>query len=183
MILIAGLGNPGKQYAQSRHNLGFHAVDQLAQRFGISAWKTQCEALTAKGWVGQRPFLLVKPQTYMNLSGQALACLNAYYKVTTDDCLVIVDDMDLEVGKIRMRLEGSDGGHRGLRSIIACLHTQQFKRIRIGIGRPSQERDVTGHVLGRDNANEPLIKSALEQAVGFTEEFLKTGSFENTTIS
>jgi PTH1 family peptidyl-tRNA hydrolase len=179
MKMAIGLGNPGRQYEGSRHNLGFRVIDRLAERFGIARWKSQFEALQARGEAAGRGILLAKPQTFMNNSGRAVAGILRFYKVPPEDWVVIVDDLDLPVGKIRLRSNGSDGGHRGLQSIIEALGTQDFKRIRIGIGRPTEGQTVVGHVLSADPAEEEVLAQAVERAAEVTARFLETGQFEN----
>ena len=183
MRVVAGLGNPGRKYAASRHNLGFRVVDRLAVRLGLGGWKVQFESLVARGEVGGESVCLVKPQTFMNNSGEAVAALLRFYKVPLENCLAVVDDMDLTLGKIRQRRGGSDGGHLGLRSIIEHAGGQHFKRLRIGIGRPPPGRAVTGHVLSGDPSEEELLTRAVEQAVEWVQRYLETGEFENHSAS
>ena len=138
--MIVGLGNPGSDYARSRHNIGFQVIDVFAGRHGFSFDKLQKRARVAIGpvklmsWGGR--VLLAKPMTYMNLSGEAVGALAAFYKITPADILVVSDDLDLPSGKLRLRIDGSGGGQKGVRSIIQHLHTEAFPRLRIGIGRP-----------------------------------------------
>lgn len=178
MVLIVGLGNPGKEYERSRHNLGFQVVDRLAASLRTPAWKRQHDALIARGSHQGCAYLLAKPQTYMNHSGRAVQALLHYYRIALADCLVIVDDLDLEPGRIRQRADGSDGGHRGLRSIIEALGSQSFKRIRIGIGRPQDKANVVSYVLGGGPDGEAL-EAAVEQSARLALAFLETGQFEN----
>lgn len=160
--LIVGLGNPGSQYAQTRHNVGFLAVDALAQRWQISLSKErkfQAEFGQGSGASDQRVWLL-KPLTYMNHSGQSIRAAVDWLKLPIGSVLVISDDMDLPLGKIRLRLSGSAGGHNGIRSAIAHLGTQDFSRLRVGIGQPSlkvPQRDATHHVLGRPSPEEAQV--------------------------
>ena len=178
MVLIVGLGNPGKEYERSRHNLGFQVVDRLAGLVRAPAWKRQHDSLVVRGSHQGRAYLLAKPQTFMNRSGQAVQALLHYYRIELADCLVIVDDLDLEPGRIRQRLDGSDGGHRGLRSIIESVGSRAFKRIRIGIGRPPEKSSVVSYVLGGEcDARE--LDAALEQAARLALDYLETGKFEN----
>jgi PTH1 family peptidyl-tRNA hydrolase len=185
MILIVGLGNPGKRYERSRHNLGFLVVDRLAERLQAPPWKVQAraEALVTRGVHGGRGFLLAKPQTFMNNSGRAVASLLHYYEIALADCLVIVDDLELEPGRIRQRNEGSDGGHRGLRSIIGALGSQGFKRIRLGIGRPSSRQTVTAFVLGRSREEGEAMDRAVALATDRVMDYLETGTFDNWSSS
>jgi peptidyl-tRNA hydrolase, PTH1 family len=177
MLLIVGLGNPGREFEGSRHNLGFQVVDRLAGLLRTPAWKRQHDALVARGSHAGRAYLLAKPQTYMNHSGRAVQALLHYYRVAQEDCLVVVDDLDLEPGRIRQRESGSDGGHRGLRSVIESLGSRDFKRIRIGIGRPPEKRSVVSYVLG--GGNEEVLAEAVERSAQMALEFLETGRFEN----
>ncbi len=179
MALIVGLGNPGREYEGSRHNIGFAAVDKLAGLLGAPPWKRQHEALVSRGRHGERGYLLAKPQTYMNASGRAVQKLLAYYRIPLAECLVVVDDMDLALGKIRQRERGSDGGHKGLRSIIEALGTQDFKRIRIGIGRPAGRGDVVSFVLGRSRKDRAALDEAAETAARLALDYLTTGEFTN----
>ena len=179
MKVVAGLGNPGKRYEGSRHNLGFRVLERIARRLGLGEWKSQFQALILRGQVAGGPFLLVKPQTFMNLSGVSVAEVLRYYRVAPADCVVIVDDLDLAPGKIRMRDSGSDGGHRGLRSVIEHLGESGFKRIRIGIGRPTEGQSVVGHVLGASPDEEQALEEAVAQAADLAIQFLESGRFEN----
>lgn len=141
--LVVGLGNPGKEYAQTRHNAGFMAVDEVARRFGIDRWRKKDSAEQAADM--QRGVVFVKPTSYMNLSGTPVRLIASWYKAAPEDVLVVADDMDLPYGKIRMRPFGGHGGHNGLRSVIATIG-DRFPRIRIGVGRPRE--DAIDHVLG-----------------------------------
>ena len=179
MKLVAGLGNPGKRYEGSRHNLRFDVVQRVAERMGLGDWKAQFQALVARGQTAQGPFLLLKPQTFMNLSGVSVAEVLRYYRVPLDGCLAVVDDLDLPLGKIRTRESGSDGGHRGLRSLIENLGGEEFKRLRIGIGRPPGGTPVKGFVLGASPAERAALGEAVEEAAGIVIRFIETGTFEN----
>jgi peptidyl-tRNA hydrolase, PTH1 family len=172
LYLIVGLGNPGRAYMQTRHNAGFAVVDRLGAGWGASwqlnrDFKSRVARVTTQG----RRILLAQPQTYMNLSGQAVAGLVTYYRVGLDRLLVILDDADLPVGGLRLRPRGSSGGHHGLESIEAHLGTRDFARLRVGIGgRGDGPREITGHVLGRFTAEEAewmerVFGRAVEQAV------------------
>ncbi|MFC7394731.1 aminoacyl-tRNA hydrolase [Scopulibacillus cellulosilyticus] len=165
MKLIVGLGNPGSKYEHTRHNIGFEAIDAISEKHQIPLTKTKFNALYGKGKINDEDILLVKPLTYMNLSGEAVAPLMNFYKLSIDDLLVIYDDMDLAVGKIRLRKKGSAGGHNGIKSLIAHLGTQDFKRIRVGIGRPDGRQPVIDYVLQRFGENEKdTISQAIEKA-------------------
>lgn len=135
MKLIVGLGNPGKEYENTRHNCGFMAIDYLAQDLGVTINQAKFKGLYAKIKVEGEDVILLKPQTYMNLSGESVSEVMKFFKIDKEDVLVIYDDLDLPVGKIRIRANGSAGGHNGIKSLIAHLNGQDFKRIRIGIDR------------------------------------------------
>lgn len=147
MKLIVGLGNPGKDYEKTRHNIGFLAVDKLAEDLGIDITKNKFRALYGEGNCKGEKVVLIKPLTYMNLSGESLSQAIQWYKPNLEDIFVIYDDMDLPVGKLRLRTKGSAGGHNGIKSLIQHLGTQEFNRIRIGVGRPHPGSDVIKHVL------------------------------------
>ena len=147
MKVIAGLGNPGREYAQTKHNVGFLMVDALAAHLGVTEWREKYDAFIARARIGSEAILLVKPQTYMNESGRAIAPLMNFYKLKADDLIVAHDDMDIPVGSIRIRKKGSSGGHNGIKSILAHLGDEHFARIRIGIGRPLPGWTVVNHVL------------------------------------
>ena len=166
MFLIAGLGNPGLKYSHTRHNAGFDALDVLADQYHISIKKKECRALTGAGLIEGVKVLLVKPQTFMNLSGEALQALLAYYNVNPEtELLVISDDVALEIGKMRIRKKGSAGGHNGLKNIIAMLHTENFLRLRIGVGQPEPGDDMIGHVLRKPvSEDRKKLKEVYESA-------------------
>ncbi len=173
--LVVGLGNPGPRYANTRHNVGFMVVDRLARKAGVSLTKRQCNALTGIGSIGRQKVCLAKPQTFMNLSGDAVACLVRFYRVAPEDLIVIYDDRDLPAGRVRMRERGSAGGQHGMESIIARLGTNEFPRLRIGIGRPA-EMDAVDHVLGSFSPEErPLMEEALKRAVEAVQCALSEG--------
>jgi len=146
-VLIIGLGNPGSEYAGNRHNVGFQCLDHLAQAHGLRFTRRESRAYVAEGEIAGRRVLLAKPRTYMNLSGKAVKALLSRYGLTPHDLLVIHDDLDLPLGRIRLRPQGGSGGHRGMRSIIEHLGTQDFPRLRVGIGRPPGSMDPADYVL------------------------------------
>ena len=177
MKLIVGLGNPGAKYAGTRHNVGFETLDLLARRHGLewAAAPKGAEALVAN-W-RMRGAILAKPLTFMNLSGAAVMPQLQFYKIELDDLLVIVDEVQLETGRLRVRPSGSAGGHNGLKSIIGSLGTQGFPRLRIGVGRGDMRRDLADHVLARFDAEErPVIDDAVARAADATELFIAEGS-------
>ena len=158
MIIIAGLGNPGKEYENTRHNAGFNTIDFLADKYNISVSEKAHKALIGKGVMEGRKVILVKPQTYMNNSGESLRDITDYYKVDpTNELIVIYDDISLDVGMIRIRDKGSAGGHNGIKSIIAHLGTDVFKRIKVGVGDKNPNMDLADHVLGHFSAEDAKV--------------------------
>ncbi|WP_173296844.1 aminoacyl-tRNA hydrolase [Thermanaeromonas sp. C210] len=147
MKMVVGLGNPGPRYETTRHNAGFMALDLLADDLAVELGRRQRDALVGTGRVGEERVLLVKPLTFMNLSGQAVGPLARWYGIRPADILVLMDDLDLEPGRLRVRAKGSSGGHRGLGSVLAALGTDMVPRIRIGIGRPPAGQDPADYVL------------------------------------
>lgn len=147
MRWIVGLGNPGMDYARTRHNAGFMVVDEMARRLGIEIGNSKCKALVGEGRIGMTKIALLKPMTYMNLSGESVRAFMDYYKVDLADMIVVYDDMDTEVGRIRLRYQGSAGGHNGIKSIIQHTGTQTFNRVRMGISRPRPGMAITDYVL------------------------------------
>ena len=166
MFLIVGLGNPGRQYEHTRHNAGFDVMDALAEKYNISISESGHKALFGKGMIGGQKVILAKPQTFMNLSGESVAELLHYYKIDPEEeLLVIFDDISLAPGNIRIRKKGSAGGHNGIKNIIAHLGTQEFQRIRIGVGEKPKEYDLADYVLGRFSAEDrKLVEEAFANA-------------------
>ncbi|HBZ82535.1 MULTISPECIES: aminoacyl-tRNA hydrolase [Brevibacillus] len=165
MKVIIGLGNPGKKYEDTRHNAGFMAIDKISDKWGIPVTQNKFRALVGEGRVEGEKVLLVKPQTYMNLSGESVAEILKFYKLIPDDLVVIFDDLDLPTGQLRLREKGSAGGHNGIKSMIQHLGTQEFKRIKVGISRPEPGRSVSDYVLQSFPAAErTLIQEAVEHA-------------------
>ncbi len=163
MIVIAGLGNPGKEYAGTRHNTGFMVVDALAAKYGIDIAEKKHKGLIGKGIIEGRKVVLVKPQTYMNLSGECLREVTDYYKPDIEtEVIVVYDDITLDVGSIRVRKKGSAGGHNGMKSIISCLGSEEFMRVRVGIGEKPPKMDLADWVLGHFPISE---KEALSEGV------------------
>lgn len=146
-FLIAGLGNPGKKYVDTRHNVGFEMLDVLAMANGIKVSKIKFKALVGEGKIGGKNVVLAKPQTYMNLSGESIREIAAYYKIPPHKIIIIYDDISINTGRIRIRHKGSAGGHNGMKNIIYQLKTDEFPRLRIGVGEPDE--DVVSYVLGR----------------------------------
>jgi PTH1 family peptidyl-tRNA hydrolase len=173
---IVGLGNPGPKYAANRHNVGFRCLDHLAAAHGLDFDKRQKKARVALGVVCGRRVVLVKPQTFMNDSGRAVAPLMQFYRVPPERLLVIYDDLDLPLETLRLRPEGGSGGHKGMHSIIEQLGDQSFARLRIGIGRPPGQMDPAAYVLQDFFPDEePVIEETLKRAVAAIETWLTEG--------
>lgn len=174
--LIVGLGNPGREYAYNRHNVGFMAVSRLASKHNTAFTRRQGKALVTTLRLGEKQIVLAKPQTYMNLSGEAVQSLVKFYDAPPAQMLVCFDDLDLPVGVIRLRPEGGAGGQNGMKSIIERLGTQAFPRLRIGIGRPPGRMDPADYVLHDfDNADAAVMDTTLDRAVEAIETFVKDG--------
>lgn len=164
MYIIVGLGNPGKKYENTRHNMGFIAVDLLAEEYGIKVDKIKFKALVGEGRIAGRKVLLVKPQTYMNLSGQSVMEVMNYYKEDIENLIVIYDDIDIPTGSIRLRKKGSAGTHNGMRNIVYLLQDDGFPRIRVGIGS-DKKVDLTDYVIsGVTKKEKDLLEDALTRA-------------------
>ena len=176
MKIIAGLGNPGAEYARTKHNVGFMLVDALAERLGVDAWREKFNALTAEGRIGAQKVLLVKPLTYMNESGRAVGPLLDWYKLAPEDLIVAHDDMDIAAGTIRLRRKGSAGGHNGLKSIISNLGSGDFVRIRVGVGSKPAGWDLADYVLGRAKGEDAeKMEEAYADAVEAVLTVLESG--------
>ncbi|HZA36867.1 MAG TPA: aminoacyl-tRNA hydrolase [Vicinamibacterales bacterium] len=176
MKLVAGLGNPGARYRDTRHNVGFRVMDELARRESITFESAPAEALVARWRLGAEPVLLVKPLTMMNLSGGAVAALARYYKVEVGDLLVVADDVSLPLGRLRARARGSAGGHNGFKSIRQHLGTDAFARLRVGVGRGDARRDLADHVLATFAADErQVIEDAIAAAADAVVMFVAEG--------
>lgn len=175
MKLIAGLGNPGPRYRDTLHNVGFEVVDELAERHRIALGSSPANALTGRVREGMDA-LLVKPLTWMNLSGQAVGELARYYRVEAADVLVVVDDVNLPAGRLRARRRGSAGGHNGLKSVIEHLGTDDFPRLRVGVGRGDDRRDLVDHVLAKVAPDERTrLRESVVRAADAAEVFCTAG--------
>lgn len=176
MYLIVGLGNPGRQYEGTRHNVGFGVVDRLAGRLGLAYEGAPADAVMARQRGPEAKVMLAKPLTYMNRSGWAVQELQHYYRIEPEALLVVADDINLPLGKIRARPGGSDGGHNGLSSIIASLGTVGFARLRLGVGRGDERRDLANHVLARFERDEmETVEEMIERAADAVETFIADG--------
>jgi PTH1 family peptidyl-tRNA hydrolase len=174
--LVAGLGNPGDEYRGTRHNVGFEVVDALARRAGADFETAPARALQAKWRHPDGLVILAKPLTFMNLSGGAIRSLCQFYKVDTPDLLVVCDDVNLPLGRLRARSTGTEGGHNGLRSVAETFGTIEYPRLRVGVGRGDQRRDLADHVLARFDADERSgIESAIARAADAVETWVSRG--------
>ena len=178
--IIAGLGNPGKGYSRSRHNAGFNVVDRLAEKHGLKFTKMMNRAMVAMGNIAGQKVILVKPQTFMNDSGSSVGPIARYYKVAAQDVMVVYDDLDLAVAQLRMRKMGSSGGHNGMKSIIQNLGSQEFARLRVGVGRPKGRMRTPDHVLQDFSKEEQetltfVLQRATEAVLAFIDEGIVAG--------
>lgn len=181
MKLIIGLGNPGKKYEGTKHNIGFITIDELAHQLGITLNKSKFESTYGEAQIGTEKVILIKPQTFMNNSGRSVRPWLDYYDLSTDDVLVIYDDLDLPVGKVRLREAGGSGGHNGIKSIINYLSSKTFNRIKIGIGRPYAEQTVISHVMStfpKETHDDMLV--AVRSAVDATRFWAEGHPFPET---
>ena len=176
MKIIAGLGNPGAEYAHTKHNVGFMLVDVLAEKLGAASWKEDFFSALTEVRIGGEKVFLVKPLTYMNNSGEALGSMLSYYKLDVDDLVVVHDDMDIPAGMVRIRRKGSSGGHNGIKSIIAHVGSEDFARVRIGIGRPPAGWTVIHHVLAPFSTEDaPKIRAAIDYLLPAVESIVTDG--------
>ena len=177
MYLIVGLGNPGRQYEATRHNMGFDVIDKLVEEYNVPQSGVKFNAMYGKGRIGGQPVILMKPLSYMNLSGGPVRDMANYFKIDPEtEMIVIYDDIDLEPGQLRIRKKGSAGGHNGIKNIIACTGTQEFMRIRVGVGEKPQDWDLADYVLGRfDSKSRELVEDAQERACKAVEMILSDG--------
>ena len=165
MYIIAGLGNPTREYEKTRHNVGFEVIDILADRLGIRVTEKKHRAYCGQGMIDGEKVILSKPQTFMNLSGESIRSMADFYKVVPGQIIVVCDDINLAEGQLRIRAKGSAGGHNGLKNIISHLGTQEFLRIRVGVGEKPKEMDLADYVLGRfPKAQAELMAQAYEDA-------------------
>ena len=177
MILIVGLGNPGKQYEQTRHNIGFDVIDYMANKYNIDVNREKFKGICGEGFIENKKVILLKPLTYMNLSGESLRAIMDFYKLSNEDVLVLYDDISLEVGRIRIREKGSAGGHNGIKSIIAHLGSDIFSRIKIGVGQPKS--DLVNHVLGKFSKEErEVLEETLNAVTDSVEVVIKADTKE-----
>ena len=176
MYIIAGLGNPTKEYEKTRHNAGFDTMDILADKLGVSIQERKHKALCAKGIIGGEKVLLMKPQTFMNLSGESIRDAADFYKVDPGHIIILYDDISLEVGQLRIRGKGSAGGHNGIKSIIAHLGTQEFPRVKIGVGAKPDRMDLADYVLSRfSQTDRSVMEDAFHEAADAAQMIILEG--------
>lgn len=176
MYLIVGLGNPENEYARTRHNMGFDTVNMVADKYNIEMNRTKFNSIYGSGNIGSEKVILVKPQTFMNLSGGAVREFVDFYKVPNNKLLVIYDDMDIEIGTMKIRKKGGPGSHNGMRSVVQELGTTDFPRIRVGIGKPEFKNDSINYVIGHISNDEyEKLKEGIDKASLGVEEIIKNG--------
>ena len=177
MYLIVGLGNPGRQYEATRHNMGFDVIDKLVEEYQVPQAGVKFNAMYGKGRIGGQPVILMKPLSYMNLSGGPIREMANYFKINPEtEIIVIYDDIDLDPGQLRIRKKGSAGGHNGLKDIIGRLGTQKFMRVKIGVGAKPKGWDLADHVLGRfSSGDRKLVDEAIEFAADAVEKIITDG--------
>lgn len=180
--MIVGLGNPGSKYNDTKHNIGFMAVDRIVKDLDVNFTEDKnFKAEIGSDFINGEKIYFIKPTTFMNNSGIAVKALLTYYNISIKDMIIIYDDLDMEVGKIRFRQKGSAGGHNGIKSIIAHLGTQEFDRIKVGIGRPNGRMTVINHVLGKfDKNDEIMILNTLDKFDNAVNYYLQTNDFQKT---
>ncbi|HGC9724563.1 TPA: aminoacyl-tRNA hydrolase [Streptococcus agalactiae] len=180
--MIVGLGNPGSKYNDTKHNIGFMAVDRIVKDIDVNFTEDKnFKAEIGSDFINGEKIYFIKPTTFMNNSGIAVKALLTYYNISIKDMIIIYDDLDMEVGKIRFRQKGSAGGHNGIKSIIAHLGTQEFDRIKVGIGRPNGRMTVINHVLGKfDKNDEIMILNTLDKVDNAVNYYLQTNDFQKT---
>lgn len=180
--MIVGLGNPGSKYEKTKHNIGFMAVDKIVNNLDVTFTEDKnFKAQIGSTFINHEKVYFVKPTTFMNNSGIAVKALLTYYNISVEDLIVIYDDLDIEVGKLRLRSKGSAGGHNGIKSIIAHIGTQEFNRIKVGIGRPLKGMTVINHVMGQFNTEDNIVISlTLDRVVNAVNFYLQENDFEKT---
>ena len=176
MYLIIGLGNPEEEYGRTRHNMGFNVINKLSNKYGIEVNKKKFDGLCGDGMIEGEKVILLKPQTYMNLSGKSIVQVVNFYKIPLENVIVIYDDIDIEPGLIRILKKGSSGSHNGMKSVIAELGSGEFARIRVGIGKPKHEGDMINYVIGAVPEEEQKeLENGVERAKEAVIEILRSG--------
>ncbi len=176
MYLIVGLGNPEKDYSNTRHNMGFDVINKITELTGIKVLKKKFNALYGMGEINGNKVILVKPQTYMNLSGESVIQFKKFYKISNKNIIIIYDDIDLEIGSIRLKAKGGSGTHNGMRSVVENLNTEEFIRVRVGIGTPENKEDMINYVIGAIPKRErEILEGATAKAAESVIEILENG--------
>jgi len=176
MYLIVGLGNPEDKYSNTRHNMGFDVINELSKQCDIKVSKSKFDAFYGMGEINSKKVILVKPQTYMNLSGESIIKFKKFYKISNKNIIVIYDDIDLKLGDIRLKAKGSSGSHNGMKSVIENLNTEEFIRIRVGIGSPENKEDMINYVIGQIPKRERgILDQSIEKAKNSVIEILENG--------
>ncbi len=176
MYLIVGLGNPEEDYNRTRHNMGFHVINKIAQKYQIAINKKKFDSFYGEGTIEGVKVILLKPQTYMNLSGEAIVQVVRFYKIPMENVCIIYDDMDVEPGQIKIRKKGGPGSHNGMKSVVENLQTEEFARIRVGIGSPQRKEDSISYVIGAiPEEEEKILDKATTKAAEAMENILKEG--------
>jgi len=176
MYLIVGLGNPEEKYSNTRHNMGFDVINELSKECDIKVSKSKFDAFYGMGEINGKKVILVKPQTYMNLSGESIIKFKKFYKISNKNIIVIYDDIDLKLGDIRLKAKGSSGSHNGMKSVIENLNTEEFIRIRVGIGSPENKEDMINYVIGQIPKRERgILDQSIEKAKNSVIEILENG--------
>lgn len=170
IYVVVGLGNPGSEYELTRHNMGFSVVDALAKEYNVSINKPKFKALVGETKIDDKKIILAKPQTFMNLSGESVKEILDWYKISNDNIIVIYDDIDISFGKLRIRPSGSAGSHNGVKSVVSMLNGTDFKRVRVGIGKPPQNWDLVNYVLGKFTKEE---ETELEKVINKARDAVK----------
>lgn len=177
MYVIAGLGNPGKEYEHTRHNVGFEVVDRLAERYDIPLTERKHRAYCGKGLIGGQKVMLVKPQTFMNLSGESVKSAADFYQIPAEQVIVVYDDVSLDPGQLRIRTKGSAGGHNGMKNIIARMGTQEFPRVKVGVGAKPERMDLADYVLSRFSKGEwEMMEDAFNEAAEAVAVLISDGA-------
>ena len=176
MYLIVGLGNPEEKYSNTRHNMGFDVINELSKECDIKVSKSKFDAFYGMGEINGEKVILVKPQTYMNLSGESIVKFKKFYKISNKTVIIIYDDIDLKLGDIRLKAKGSSGSHNGMKSVIENLNTEDFIRVRIGIGSPENKDDIINYVIGQIPKRErEILNGSIVKAKNSVIEILKNG--------
>ncbi len=176
MYLIVGLGNPEPEYSKTRHNMGFDVINQIAKKYGIDLSRSKFDGIYGSGSIEDQKIILLKPQTYMNLSGKSIKQFVDFYKIPIENVLVIYDDMDVNIGAIKIRKKGGPGSHNGAKSVVHELAKEEFPRIRVGIGKPVDEYDAIDYVIGKlEEETYQKLEEGIKKALQAIPEYIKNG--------